>query len=427
MSHMLAWIMAHASANQVFSGVMGAGLVGSVIYSLKSIPGRIFARIKWLTTVEVTVTNEFPVHDKMVLWLADRMDRWYVRSLKLSGVDENRAVAPTTIKEQSARKRRATEYKLGPGYGSHWLIWNRWPYYISRSAQNAEHAAADRVRETLSITTLGFHRERMLSFLAEIYDSFAEEQGVEIYMLDDDWWQMVERRSARPMDSIILPEETITSLCCDIERFLESEPLYVQRGIPYRRGYLFEGAPGTGKSSLALALAGHFEMPIYVMNLASISSDSALMCAMKNVPSRSIVVIEDIDATVAVLLRSGESKKEEGVTLSGVLNCLDGIVAKEGRVLIMTSNHPERLDPALIRRGRVDYCVKFHLATAEEAARMFLRFFEEEHDTAEWIEENYKTPISHAEIQGHCQNHEGDPMAAAQAICATESAQLKAA
>src|ERR1700744_542594 len=124
---------------------------------------------------------------------------------------------------------------------------------------------------------------------------------------------MVERRLARSLDSIIMPEETIADLCHDIERFLDSESLYVQRGIPYRRGYLFEGAPGTGKSSLAMALAGHYSMPIYVMNLSTITGDSGLMSAMKNVPSRSIVVIEDIDATVAALLRTDDTKKTEGV------------------------------------------------------------------------------------------------------------------
>jgi chaperone BCS1 len=63
------------------------------------------------------------------------------------------------------------------------------------------------------------------------------------------------------------------------------------------------------------------------------------------------------------------------VTLSGLLNALDGVAAQHGRIVVMTSNHPERLDPALVRPGRIDVKVELGHADDTQIATMFARFF----------------------------------------------------
>ncbi|KAL9189598.1 hypothetical protein ACHAXT_009273 [Thalassiosira profunda] len=209
----------------------------------------------------------------------------------------------------------------------------------------------------------------------------------EIWINQDNYggggFQVVTRPS-RPLSSVIIDASTKEDVRADAIRFLESELWYISKGIPYRRGFLLHGPPGCGKTSLVTALAGDLRLPIIVIQLNSKSmDDSALMSALSEAPRDSIVLIEDTDCalprgagnneTQAAMMMRGRMP----VTLSGLLNAIDGVGAQEGRLLFMTTNHPDRLDEALIRPGRVD--VQFHLdkATRPAAGELFDQFFAE--------------------------------------------------
>lgn len=184
----------------------------------------------------------------------------------------------------------------------------------------------------------------------------------------------------------------------DIANYLRpaQRRFYARRGIPYRRGYLFHGPPGTGKTSMSLALAGYFDLELYIINLAEFSEgDSGLMKLFQMLPEKCIVLLEDIDSAgisreKVVLKRLVEdepkgtddkdnSKPEQkllkAVTLSGLLNTIDGVGAKEGRVVIMTTNDPDALDRALIRPGRVDREVYFGPVNKHMAKAIFKRMY----------------------------------------------------
>lgn len=178
---------------------------------------------------------------------------------------------------------------------------------------------------------------------------------------------------------------------------------YADRGIPLRRGYLFHGPPGTGKTSLSFALAGVFGLDIYVMSLLDPSiSEQNVTSLFSQLPTRCIILLEDIDtAGVArssdtdeggkkaknadgkqnvASLDSSDSDPDSGqqptgISLSGLLNAIDGVASHEGRVLVMTTNKPEALDDALIRPGRVDLQVCFTNATRHQAKELFIRMF----------------------------------------------------
>ncbi|WPG98354.1 Hypothetical protein R9X50_00114300 [Acrodontium crateriforme] len=270
-------------------------------------------------------------------------------------------------------------------------------------------------------------------------------------------WSKTSSRPSRPMDTVILDTEQKNMIVKDMNEYLHpaSPKWYATRGIPYRRGYLFHGPPGTGKTSLSFALAGIFGLDIYAITLQEPSlTEGDLMQLFNGLPRRCIVLLEDVDA--AGLLRDGNSdsmskgkrlkkekkdgdesknetnsgnqgkksdttstkpKKEEEYTLkdlarelktisnpprsrgsrsnddnthngtnpnripgqrislSGLLNAIDGVATHEGRVLIMTTNHPEKLDAALIRPGRVDRKVEFKLAMREQIRELFVRMY----------------------------------------------------
>ncbi|KAJ5827601.1 ATPase AAA-type core [Penicillium robsamsonii] len=179
----------------------------------------------------------------------------------------------------------------------------------------------------------------------------------------------------------------------DIEDFLspQAKVWYETRGIPYRRGYLLYGPPGTGKSSMCFAIAGHLWLDIYTVSLNSQKLDEdSLVSLFQRLPKRCIMLLEDVDSAgisqeggwrrknPETASRVGDSHELDraDISLSALLNCLDGVAAQEGRILIMTTNHLEKLDPALIRPGRVDKRYHFGFVDIESAKELFRIFFD---------------------------------------------------
>ncbi|KAI1414292.1 P-loop containing nucleoside triphosphate hydrolase protein [Hypoxylon sp. FL1857] len=228
-------------------------------------------------------------------------------------------------------------------------------------------------------------------------------------------WQEVATRPIRDIRTVVLEEQKKLQVLADINEYLhpESPRWYANRGIPLRRGYLFHGPPGTGKTSLSFALAGIFGLDIHVISLLEPSlTEEDLNSLFATLPRRCIVLLEDIDTAglrrspsqmqaeddseskpattkpsrgrasdwkvsdlAKALKKEGEDNKT-GISLSGLLNAIDGVASHEGRVLIMTTNSPEQLDDALIRPGRVDLQVGFTNATQQQAKELFVRMYE---------------------------------------------------
>ncbi|KAK6086536.1 mitochondrial chaperone bcs1 [Seiridium cupressi] len=205
-------------------------------------------------------------------------------------------------------------------------------------------------------------------------------------------WGITIFRPLRSLSTIHLEERLKDDVISDINHYLkpETRQFYLDRGIPYRRGYLLYGPPGTGKSSFAFALAGHFQLALCVLNLPAVHGDTDLEKLFVKIPTRCIVLLEDIDAVVldrekkkSMLYnqetdaeKAGTTKKKHGAcTLSGLLNVLDGVTAQQGRIVLMTTNHAENLDAALIRPGRVDRTFFLGKIKKETAKKMFLAMF----------------------------------------------------
>lgn len=222
-------------------------------------------------------------------------------------------------------------------------------------------------------------------------------------------WHKVATRPSRPMDTVILDHGQKDRVLADINEYLHpaTPRWYANRGIPYRRGYLFAGPPGTGKSSLAWAIAGIFGLDIYCISLVEPSlTEEDLGLMFTSLPRRCVVLLEDIDsaglikrqepntttapseqdaaakigAEITKALSSAQqnnkgSKDNQGISLSGLLNAIDGVASHEGRVLVMTSNFPDKLDDALIRPGRIDMRIDFTKATRSQIVELFTRMY----------------------------------------------------
>jgi hypothetical protein len=190
-------------------------------------------------------------------------------------------------------------------------------------------------------------------------------------MLGPYGWDRLEDLPPRPMESVILPDGQAEGLRDDLARFLASEQDYTRRGIPWHRGYLFSGPPGTGKTSIARALAGAFGLDLWYLPLSDVRKDGELLRLAARVSPRSVLLLEDVDVFKAATERTDDGK----ATLSGLLNALDGIATPHGLVTIMTTNDMGALDPAVIRPGRVDLVEQFGPATPGQLARMISHWY----------------------------------------------------
>ncbi|KAH7305396.1 P-loop containing nucleoside triphosphate hydrolase protein [Rhexocercosporidium sp. MPI-PUGE-AT-0058] len=174
-----------------------------------------------------------------------------------------------------------------------------------------------------------------------------------IFEQRDSGWKKTRAIDKRLLDTVILNEKEKTALVEDIKAYLdpETQGWYSRRGISYRKGYLLYGPPGTGKSSLSCVIAGACDLDIYILNFSS-QDDSSLGKLFTELPKHCVVLHGTVktgqEETGSLIM----GKSQGRVSLSALLNVLDGVGSQEGRVLIMTTNHAERLDAALIRPGR---------------------------------------------------------------------------
>ena len=267
---------------------------------------------------------------------------------------------------------------------------------------------------------LGTSRDLIDRLVREAYEyANSQEQGIRISAANNLSWQHLCFKRQRSLDSVVLPEGMLQELADELAGFLRSEDWYHDRGIPYQRGYLFHGTPGSGKTSAVMALAGELGLSVGLLPLSDYTvTDSMLGQYMGRLPARSILLIEDIDAVFV------QRDNHMGVTFAGLLNALDGVLAPEGRILVMTTNHPERLDPALIRPGRVDRQVAFSHATPDQARRLFNRFFSDRLDelgsrldwfACEFAERIPEGQVSMAALQEHLLRHRDSPLEASRA------------
>ncbi|EMC94486.1 hypothetical protein BAUCODRAFT_56533, partial [Baudoinia panamericana UAMH 10762] len=252
-------------------------------------------------------------------------------------------------------------------------------------------------------------------------------------------WDEGMARPSRKLSAVTLDAHIKDPLVKDIESYLDprTKRFYVQNGIPYRKGYLLYGPPGTGKTSFSTALAGEYGLNVYLLSLSdSQMTDRRLEELFEQLPPKCVVLMEDIDS--AGIKREdmrieGKSEKRRrnfapaGVTLSGLLNVLDGIHAAEGRIVLMTSNNPNSLDKALIRPGRIDRKVLFGYTSQEVAAKLFMRIFTKSPDqllggekpfenvpqlATAFAEQIPPDEITPAAVQGHLLQYRADPEAA---------------
>lgn len=209
-----------------------------------------------------------------------------------------------------------------------------------------------------------------------------------LYTNNGSYWSHVVFEHPATFQTLAMESEKKKEIIDDLTTFSQSEDFYASIGRAWKRGYLLYGPPGTGKSTMIAAMANLLRYDIYDLELTAVKSNNELRRLLIETSSKSIIVIEDIDCSLDLTgqRRKKEKREEEEitdpdekpakedkenkasqVTLSGLLNFIDGLWSACGgeRLIVFTTNYVEKLDPALIRKGRMDKHIELSFCNFE--------------------------------------------------------------
>lgn len=385
--HLFQQFNAYAKVNPLVAGAMSLWGLGVITWVCRGVPRAIwgFCKRQYTTSLSFTSdtagTNAQTFAAFMRWFQQSRWARWS-RSLSILPSDSGEL----TYGRYGGVTERIHEDDgtvIGVGEGSHFFLYRGWPFWL-RHSRIKEGGNQNRITYEVKLTGLGRNRQRVLDLIEEFrYRPSPRRTGV--YRWDRNDWTRACDVLKRPLSTVVIDPAIKGELLANMERWMASREWYEQRGLPYKLTCILRGLPGTGKTSLIKALAGHFGMDVCLLNLASMT-DATFESALSEAPRKSFVVIEDFDSTSATKARRALKAKETqaanaaasagdesmaelfnmGLTLSGILNALDGLLSLDGKIVFLTTNVYEALDPALIRKGRVDYTYEIGKLTDPE-------------------------------------------------------------
>lgn len=417
------WLQIDISAIIGLLSLIGA--MSSGFHFLNHIGLKLYWTLTRFCTASVAVAASDRLNREVLSWISSTVlmrQGTRVLAARSEMVDDERYYyqRPKTIRDDCANEtRRPVEYM--PTFGTMWF-WHRKRLFIVRCVRTHNHRGgafsrdspeeffdAPTGEEPLVVMCFGRSVAPIKQFLNDCRD-WGEAQRARYVTVrtckksyNGAHWDSTILRPTRPIQTVHFDEQVKKDLIADIINYLDphTRDFYHQRGIPYRRGYLLHGPPGTGKTSLSLALASMCKLELYLLHVPSLANDGELESMFDELPPRCIILLEDIDA-VGIPRRNELAARMTGLddkdddeddedeengsgrgrsTLSGLLNVLDGVASQEGRIVFMTSNLADKLDPALVRPGRIDRKIFLGNINQESARLMFLRMYAESDDS----------------------------------------------
>lgn len=245
--------------------------------------------------------------------------------------------------------------------------------------------------------------------LKKLYRNFIKEEDNQLtkytYNLRHEEWEPLSVGPCRSFETIFLEKGIKEKIMQAIEDFIDPETKkdYQKFNIPYKLNIMLHGKHGTGKSSTISAIATEINSDVAIINFTNRMDDAALVHAINNVSQLErcrVLVMEDIDSLF--IDRKEHDTSKNAVTLSGLLNALDGLSRAEGLIVVMTTNKLDSIDSAMLRPGRVDLLVHFKDASKDIIRDMYNFYFPEH---AHVFESFYKHIQSHKVTASMLQQH----------------------
>ncbi len=346
----MSWFEALSSAlaaNPLLAGGVGTVAFGAAMYVLRAAPEKLLdglGKTVWTKVYVESLSNEYRDVDAFIE--TRRLD-FFSRSLEMK------------------------DGALKTGFGGGWGVYAGTLFRYSKTKSSQQAAPS----ETITISFLTRDRGVVERFMRDCKpEDHRNSISVSLYAAGGASGAL--RRRKRSLDTVFVDREIKERLVRRFEWFLGSEEWHAARGVPWKLGVILHGPPGTGKTSLIHALASDFGFDIkYITSLYGLGA------AFRSGSKTDLFVIEDIDAIAGGLDRTGAAPAgadERGPRVSPlheILNAMDGMQTPDGLKFIVTTNHVDRLDPAIVRPGRIDEAIEIGPLSRDCARQMFRAFY----------------------------------------------------
>lgn len=294
---------------------------------------------------------------------------------------------------------------IGPGVGNHFFFYHRRLFVFS--IREVQGNASGNSKFTLSISKFGRSKKQLFELMDEFMRRRDVSKEINVFTNQNRDWSWLASLKKRPLETVLVTKSVQEELIDRVVEFIESRQWYEDRGLPFKLTILLYGPPGTGKSSLAAAISSHLNRPLHILTPSGGVNYQSLFQNAKG----GTVLIEDVDTYSFSVSRDAaklnavekEKKLREGGedcveepypkwsdspsnddggfdrsmseymngSLSEFLNGLDGVLRLDDVIVILSTNHPEKLDEALLRDGRVDLRVEIPNLTDREIRQFF--------------------------------------------------------
>ncbi|GGI73861.1 AAA family ATPase [Shewanella gelidii] len=320
-----------------------AGLLG---YMLKDVPAKIVRSISRLLFLRLTIddshTSRTEVFNKLSYLISNTTIPLFSRSISQAVYIDYSASYDGLISVKSI------------GYGTHLFKYDGSLMMATRTKIDSSMPY-----DSIQVSAPWWSKGKLHSLLEDTRGDISEQPKVHIFE-ETEWCRYGTLKSAGFSD-LVLDEDFRQDILREVGNFAGRG-----KSVMSKLTVLLHGLTGTGKTGIARALAVEYSRDLYILNLSTVN-DATVHKAIRKVPPGAMLLIEDCDCVKATVSRAAESNVDNPpLTLGGVLNALDGVIPLEDCLVVMTTNHLERLDPALIRKGRVDVNFEVPLISAQQ-------------------------------------------------------------
>lgn len=339
----------YTKMNPVIAGAMSLWVLGTLTYMCRAVPASLWSFTKKEFTTTITMNNETRGYNHehfmgFINWFSAQKWSKYSRSMSIDVDYET--------------KKNNGYMAIGIGLGHHFFFYKGRLFILYR--WTSQNPGMSQIMHHVDLTMLGRNKQVMYDLVEDFRHKISDDRS-RVYKFNKEWISYADV-AKRPMRTVIIDRSVKEDLISIIDEFKKNEAWYVSRGLPYKKTFIFHGVPGTGKTSIIKALACHYNKNIAILNL-QMMTDETLEHAIATLPKGCILAIEDFDATKATKRRDRLATKTETsgnmeiemITLSGILNALDGVVGMDDTLTFLTTNVLDDIDPAIYRKGRVDY------------------------------------------------------------------------
>lgn len=385
----MSYINSISAGNDMVAGAIALAFsgffAGISAFFLRELPRKAFNLVKSQFVTSMTLNNTDYEKNLTFIKLAEFIRKNSKQSL-------SRTLSLDSILDYDAQKKTLS---VTIGYGVHIFFYKKrimWAEKIKTDSQGSE-----KQKEEITIKTIG-RGHQVFHDLAEEMKPKNDDEMISVYNFKREEWVEEARAPKTGWNDIAIDDDVKNNIKNDIDFFVNNKEAFKKIGIPHKISIMLHGVPGNGKTTIIRVIASEYGLGISRINLNE-HSDESLIKAFASAPEKTIIIMEDFDSCKETSRREMVQGDEPGeckpaaieiesmkmITLSGILNVLDGVVPLDNRIVIMTTNCFNNIDSAILRDGRTDSIIELP-AISPEAVRMHFENIYGTFNTHEWPE-----------------------------------------